>query len=534
MIRRCALALVIAVAFAVPTAVTPQAAAETATAILTSGPAANRVDIAIVGDGYTLAELPKYHQDVARITSGLFAQQPFKEYKRYFNVTQVDVVSAGSGADHPERSRFVDTAFDATYNCANIQRLICANNTKVQAALARSLPPEAYDLALVVVNDPEYGGSGGGLSVVSAHPDVVELALHELGHSFGQLADEYGGASAGCGSSEPWQVNATAESDRDLVEWRNWIAPTTSVPTSSTAPGVPGLYEGAAYCDAGLYRPTADSKMRSLGRGFDPVNTEQIVRRIYSYVSPIDTAAPDISTLPFVAGSTTTLSVGPMRPATHVLDVRWRVDGEVVGSEQTLPLDVSTLTGGAHEVAVRVRDRSPMVRSDDDGLLVEEASWSINVDGSAPRTFVAAEDAFVARSKPWTKFGRKSALRARGGRKPVRSYIKFDVRGLRAPAKSAKLRLAVTGASVSGGDLRIATATSWKESRIRYKRAPGVPASIASSVGAVAEGSIVEFDLGDAITSNGLYTFVLTSASRDQVSYSSSEGTAPPQLVVTP
>jgi hypothetical protein len=151
------------------------------------------VDLIVIGDGYSIGELDKYSSDVESFVQGLFAQEPFNEYQRYFNVHRIDVISNQSGADHPEQNPpvFRDTALDATYNCAGIQRLICVNIAKVNAVLSRSVPPDRREVILVIVNDPEYGGSGRAIAVASINSLVVELVLHELGHSFGLLADEY-------------------------------------------------------------------------------------------------------------------------------------------------------------------------------------------------------------------------------------------------------------------------------------------------------------------------------------------------------
>jgi hypothetical protein len=144
------------------------------------------------------------------------------------------------------------------------------------------------------VNDPVYGGSGGPVvAVASTHSDSTELVLHELGHSFGKLADEYDGAGNGCDSSvEPDEVNVTKATILSMVKWNHWIDPGTPIPTISTLPGVPGLYQGARYCTEGLYRPTYDSKMRSLSPPFEQINSEQLVKRYYNLVSPIDSSSP--------------------------------------------------------------------------------------------------------------------------------------------------------------------------------------------------------------------------------------------------
>jgi hypothetical protein len=139
------------------------------------------------------------------------------------------------------------------------------------------------------VNDPAYGGSGGAVAVSSTHPDAVEIVLHELGHSLGLLADEYGGPPPPeCNASvEPPEVNATRSTDRAAIKWNYWINASTDLPTLSTAAGMPGLYPGAKYCDTGLYRPTYNSKMRSLFQSFEQINTE-LIKRYYNFASPID------------------------------------------------------------------------------------------------------------------------------------------------------------------------------------------------------------------------------------------------------
>src|SRR5262245_8070769 len=162
---------------------------EPITTIRNNGDSANRVDLVVLGDGYSVDEIDKYSSDVESFVQGLFAQEPFTEYQNYFNVHRVDVISNQSGADHPERTPpvFRDTALDATYNCAGIHRLICGNMSKVNEILSRSVPPDQREVILVIVNDNEYGGSGGAIAVASINSAVVELVLHELGHSFGLL-----------------------------------------------------------------------------------------------------------------------------------------------------------------------------------------------------------------------------------------------------------------------------------------------------------------------------------------------------------
>jgi len=163
--------------------------------ILDNGSPDNRLDFAILGDGYTSGEMGKYRNDAEQIIQHFFSEEPFMEYQNYINVHLVEVISSESGADHPELSPpvFRDTAFDAHYNCAQIVRLICVNTSSVIDVVSSTLEPSQRDITLVVVNDSEYGGSGGSPIVASTNELSGELVLHELGHGFGLLADEYGG-----------------------------------------------------------------------------------------------------------------------------------------------------------------------------------------------------------------------------------------------------------------------------------------------------------------------------------------------------
>jgi len=371
--RLCALLILIATPFA-------SVQAEPAETIINNGPAANRVDVAIVGDGYTSSEIAKYRADVVQFVQAMFAQDPYSEYQRYFNVHRVDVTSNQSGADHPERGSFVDTAFDANYNCGGTQRLICVSQNKVFAALQRSLSPNQYDIALVIVNDSEYGGSGGSVAVASTHVLGIEIILHELGHSFGFLRDEYGGST--CGTvTEPNSPNITTVTSRNQIRWNYWIDPNTPVPTTNPAPGVPGLFVGGLFCDNGYYRPTADSKMRTLGRPFDQINTEQLVKRIYNVVSPIEDGSPAPTSVTLNNGESQLFLINTPNPLNHSLDVTWFVDGQPQGAGKTFFLNASLLTAGIHSLDALVKDNTSWVRVDTEQLLSDTRHWTIAISG---------------------------------------------------------------------------------------------------------------------------------------------------------
>jgi hypothetical protein len=363
------------------------AQAEPVETIRDHGDPANRLDLAVVGDGYTEEELELYASDVERVVSSFFSEEPFLEYQSYFNVHRVDVISNESGADHPERDEFRDTALDATYNCSGIQRLICVDRNRVWNALLRSLAPNQLDMILVIVNDPEYGGSGGEFAVASTDAAVTELVLHEVGHSFGGLADEYEDSPPVCRNTlEPSEPNVTRQTQRDLIKWNvlggpptGWIEFATPIPTATSSPGTPGLYEGARYCTQGLYRATYDSKMRSLGVPYEQVNEQQLVKRIYNRVSPLDWSAPSESALTIPRGLRQIFQAAVPEPTTHELSVSWLVDGQLAGTGLWFALDSLNLAPGLHAVEVRVEDLTDKVRHDPQAALLESREWILEV-----------------------------------------------------------------------------------------------------------------------------------------------------------
>lgn len=360
--------------------------AEPVTTILNNGSSANRIDMVILGDGYTAAELGKYATDVQTLVDRFFAQEPYKEYRHYFNVHRIDVTSHQSGADHPELGTSVDTALDAAYNCAGIPRLICVNMTKVNTVLQNSIPSAASrDMILVVVNDSVYGGSGGAVAVASTNVSSLDILVHESGHSLGLLSDEYGGPPPPyCDNSvEPAAANATRETSRASIKWAHWISASTPLPTPGATTGVPGLYTGAVYCDTGLYRPTYNSKMRSLDKPFEQINSEQLVKRIYNFVSPIDIMTPSTTSLTVSKGMSQVFALSGPLPATHALSIVWRVDGQVVASAATFTLSTASLAAGSHVVQVQVMDQTTFVRNDPTGVLSETATWTVNVIAGA-------------------------------------------------------------------------------------------------------------------------------------------------------
>jgi len=300
----------------------------------------------------------------------------------------VDAISKESGVDHPKEGVYKDTAFDATYNCYGIERLVCINSSKVNTFLGNSLDPDQWDFVIVIVNDSEYGGSGGSIAVTSTNEWGIDVMLHETGHNFGLLGDEYDFSPPTCQNTiEPSEPNVTMQIDRGLIKWNvgggpptGWVEFNTPIPTTDTALGLPGLYQGARYCTTGLYRPTYNSKMRNVNLPFEQINEEQLIKRIYNWVSPLQSYSPVAETLTLQRGQSQTFQVTMPKPLTHSLSAQWIVDKEYRSEDFQFTLDTARLDPGSHIVEVFVIDGTSKVRNDPTQVLAEAHAWTVTVN----------------------------------------------------------------------------------------------------------------------------------------------------------
>jgi hypothetical protein len=378
-----------------------------------NGNSSNRLDILILGDGYTSGQESKFRTDSEDMINDMMAISPYNEYRNYVNVRRIFTVSSQAGADRPACSdsdsgsnddgTMVNTAFDATFCTNDIWRLLTVNSTKVLNAAAAA----TYDQIIVIVNTSLYGGSGGSFATGSVHPDAVEIMQHEFGHSFTKLADEYTDAYPGfpacsdtnTSTTDNCEVNVTNQTTRSLIKWNRWIASTTNVPTTSPLADVTaaGLWQGARYLTSGMYRQCFNGLMRSLGTQFCDVDSEAYVLRLYNGgwgtpsagISGIEpgTRSPSSSSLSVPLLGIKTFSARVLGPiGGPSVNVKWLVNGTTVrnvnaatGSTQsfTYTFDVS----GTAVVTLRVTDTSALVHNNVRGSLVNETSWTVSVAG---------------------------------------------------------------------------------------------------------------------------------------------------------
>jgi hypothetical protein len=303
--------------------------------LMENGPAATKVDIAVLGDGYAKEEMEKFRKDARHFTDVLFSTTPFNGRKSDFNVRAIEVVSPQSGIDVPDRNVWKDTPLGTAYNTFGSARYVLTTENKALRDIAAAVP---YDFICILVNDTRYGG--GGIfqlytTTYTAEPSAKEawrmdyVYVHEFGHSFAGLADEYYTSSTGYNDFypagvEPWEPNITANADSASIKWKGLLTRDTPVPTpwekaqydsievlrgkldrqapdyyeksnplheagqrtlkSSRFAGKVGAFEGAGYVSRGLFRPAVDCRMFSLSTvGFDPVCSAAISRMVDFY-----------------------------------------------------------------------------------------------------------------------------------------------------------------------------------------------------------------------------------------------------------
>ncbi len=300
--------------------------------VFVSGPPAEKVDLLVIGEGYTAAEMPKFHRDVRRLLPALFSEEPFKSRRSDFNVRALDLPSAESGVNRPNAGVFRRTPLSAEYNIFDSERYVLTLDNRALRDAASAAP---YEFIEILVNDRTYGGGGifndqATASVDSAFSPYV--FVHEFGHHFAALADEYYTSDVAYETGnverpEPWEPNVTALRDPSQLKWKDLVTPGTPLPTpwakeefekhtaaiqqrrrdirARNAPeaemdalfreqrawdhkflaampysGRVGAFEGAAYEARGLYRPEADCIMFTR----DPVGFCRVCQRAISRI----------------------------------------------------------------------------------------------------------------------------------------------------------------------------------------------------------------------------------------------------------
>ncbi|RKT20142.1 IgA peptidase M64 [Streptomyces sp. 1114.5] len=315
------------------------------TPLVRNGDPATKLDVVVIGDGYSAQEQEKFRTDAAEKWREVTAVEPYATYRGLFNVWAVSAVSPESGVTgDPDQATVRHTALGSYFWCDGVERLLCVDEKAVERYAAKA--PQA-DLVLVVANSAKYGGAGyndvksplgyeGIATVAGGNAKSGQIAVHETGHSLGKLADEYAydgqGTYQGAEPAEPNISTLTADRMRQQgSKWSRWLGQAT--PDGGTV----GTYEGGGYYPTGLYRPTENSIMRSLGREFNLPGREAMIAGFYRHATPL--------TSPTAEGSWLTgadrLAVDLPVPGTRL---RWYLDGrELVALRDRTALELADL-----------------------------------------------------------------------------------------------------------------------------------------------------------------------------------------------
>lgn len=194
------------------------------------------LDLAVVGEGYTGTELATFREDLERFTQVLFRYPPYDALRSRISVRGVVRASAESGCDEPGRGVWRDTALGASFDSLGSPRYLLTEDNRSLRDIAANVP---YDTLVIMVNHSRYGGGGlyGTYCVFTAHNRWSEyLLIHEFGHSFAGLADEYYTPAVAYTDfyprgTEPRHPNITALLDPDNLKWKDLVADTTPLPT---------------------------------------------------------------------------------------------------------------------------------------------------------------------------------------------------------------------------------------------------------------------------------------------------------------
>lgn len=337
-------------------------------AVENHGPPKNRVNYVILADGYTATTVNTTLVDhINTMLERRFEHesgQPYARYRKFVNICVMKAVSENDGIGNGP------TAFDGGNGG---DRLAAVDNMKVNAYIKASVPASfEIDWKAVVLNQNKWENTGSVLMLWSGgNADAAGAALHEGGHGFHGLADEYCAKATGapCGDdtngtgsagTEYQEVNSTGDPATTGGKWDLWMGTTQkglNVPDLG-ATGVQGTFVGSRYVDSGQYRPSANSMMNSLfgtnvNTSFNSVSREQIIFSIWRAVVPIDSTEPPAGDVDDAA----LLKVNVIDP--DVINVDWTVDGTTsVNAGVTLPTDA--LAPGTHTVSARAYDNATM------------------------------------------------------------------------------------------------------------------------------------------------------------------------------
>lgn len=252
------------------------------------------IDIAILAEGYTAAEAEDFYAHAQTAVEELFSYSPFKEYAGCFNVVAVALPSAESGVSVPSQRQWKKTALSSHFDTFYSSRYLTTLRLRQMHDALTGIP---YEHIIILANTDNYGGGGiyNSYTLTTArHAAFAPVVVHEFGHSFAGLADEYyyddQYTQFYYKDTEPWEQNITTLKDFHS-KWEDMLPKNTPIPTKADAkhPERIGVYEGAGYQSKGVYRAFLDCRMKTNeAKAFCAVCQRAIKRLIQFYVEDAD------------------------------------------------------------------------------------------------------------------------------------------------------------------------------------------------------------------------------------------------------
>ena len=365
-----------------------------------NGSPSNRINIVILGDGYTSSQMQQFKKD-AQVNANYFLNTPpFNIYKNFFNFFAIEVISSQTDIDHPGNGsdestyigheigpiKTVNTYLNTTFDYQrSVHRLIASSSTNLINSIALTNFP-MYDYITVIANTTYYGGSGGAISYASMNASATEIFMHEFGHSFGLLQDEYNGSSCAAGSVQ--KINVSQVKDTNVI-WKKWLTkPYLTYPNADlTNCDKIGIYTGGNICNNNWYHPKCYCKMRVLAQPFCEVCTEQLVYRLDTSINYINSYSPTSLSPKVCKNTIQKFSASIINTTTNTVRTQWFVNGKLVVNNSTdFAFNSSIYTKGAHTVKLVVQDTSLLSRK---RLAVYTKTWNVSVTTNNPVTAIA-------------------------------------------------------------------------------------------------------------------------------------------------
>ena len=231
------------------------------------------IDVAILAEGYTLQEMQTFYEDADIACKSIFDHEPFKSMKKRFNVVAVASPSTDSGVSVPRLNEWKHTAFGSHFSTFYSDRYLTTSRVK---AIHDALAGIPYEHIIILANTEEYGGGGiyNSYTLTTAHhPMFRPVVVHEFGHSFGGLADEYFYDNDVMTDTypldiEPWEQNISTQVDF-ASKWKDMLPSNIPIPTpiSASEKYPTGVYEGGGYSAKGIFRPAEGYSLYGAGAG---------------------------------------------------------------------------------------------------------------------------------------------------------------------------------------------------------------------------------------------------------------------------